>query len=86
MTRTDYKLRNAVSCVNVVSGKGYLPGVPMNDVEETGSEAYRNAAERLRELAEQTPVRDIQADLVSLAAYFDRMADHFEAQRASGLG
>jgi hypothetical protein len=58
----------------------------MNDIEETGSEEYRNAAERLRELAEQTPVRDIQADLVSLAAFFDRMADHLEAQRRPGAG
>jgi hypothetical protein len=50
----------------------------MNDTDEP--ERYREAARRLRELAEQTPVRDIRADLISLAAYFDRMADHFEHQ------
>jgi hypothetical protein len=61
--------------------RGLIPG-PMNPEEPT-SESYREAAERLRELAEQTLVRNIQADLVSLAAYFDRMADHFEAQRRS---
>ena len=58
-----------------------MPRCPMNDTDEPASESYREAAERLRELAEQTLVRDIQADLVSLAAYFDRMADHLEALR-----
>jgi hypothetical protein len=52
----------------------------MNDTEEPAFECYREAAQRLRELAEQTPVRNIQADLISLAAYFDRMAAHFENQ------
>ena len=51
----------------------------MDDAEEPAR--YREAARRLRELAEQTPVRDIQADLLSLAAYFDRMAAHLEAQQ-----
>jgi hypothetical protein len=72
--------------VNVGSAKAHLPGAPMNDTEETGSQAYRKAAERLRQLAEDTPVSGIQADLVSLAAYFDRMADHLEAQRRMADG
>jgi hypothetical protein len=53
----------------------------MNDTEEPAFECYREAAQRLRELAEQTPVRDIQADLISLAAYFDRKAAHFAGGR-----
>ena len=54
----------------------------MDDTDEPEIERYRDIAERLRELAEQTPVRDIQADLVSLADYFDRMTAHFQSQRA----
>jgi hypothetical protein len=50
----------------------------MNDTEEATPERYREAAERLRELAEQSPLADIQADLRSLAAYFDRMAVHLK--------
>ena len=53
----------------------------MNDTEGPAPERYREVAERVRELAEQTPVPDIQADLMSLAAYFDRMAAHLVAQR-----
>lgn len=67
--------------IGVVTIEWLSPGVPMDDAE--GPERYREAAKRLRELAEQTPVRDIQADLLSLAAYFDRMAVHLEAQHPS---
>jgi hypothetical protein len=55
----------------------------MSDAEQAIPELYREGAERLRELATQTPLPDIQADLVSLADYFDRMASHLEAQRGS---
>jgi hypothetical protein len=54
----------------------------MNDTEEASSEGYRKAAERLRDLAEQSRLADIQADLMFLAAYFDRMAVHFEKPRS----
>jgi hypothetical protein len=57
----------------------------MGDADQPTAELYREAAERLRELATQTPLPDIQADLVSLADYFDRMATHFEAQHGSRI-
>jgi molecular chaperone GrpE (heat shock protein) len=56
----------------------------MDDTDEPAFERYGEAAERLRELAEQTSVRDIQADLLSLADYFDRMAAQLKTQRSPG--
>jgi len=70
--------------VNVVSIKWLSPGVPMTDTEEPTPERYREAADRLRELAEQSPLPDIQADLISLAAYFDRMAAALDTRRRPG--
>jgi hypothetical protein len=73
-------LGNASRSTDVVSRK-WLSGSSMDDADQQAPERYRDAAERLRDLAEQTPLPDIQADLMSLAAYFDRMAAHLEAQR-----
>jgi hypothetical protein len=56
----------------------------MNHAEEPSSERCRELAERLRELAEQSPLPEIQADLISLAAYFDDMAGHLETRRRLG--
>ena len=56
----------------------------MNHAEEPSSERCRELAERLRELAEQSPLPEIQADLISLAAYFDDMAVHLGTRRMSG--
>lgn len=56
----------------------------MSDTEEPAPDLYRAAAERLRELAAQSPLPDIQGDLTSLAAFFERVAAHLEAQRSSG--
>src|SRR5438477_6533567 len=56
----------------------------MNHAEEPSSERCRELAERLRELAEQSPLPEIQADLISLAAYFDDMAVYLETRRRSG--
>lgn len=55
----------------------------MNDTVEPRPELYREVAEALRQLAEQSPVQMIQADLMSLAAYFDRMAAHLERPSSS---
>jgi hypothetical protein len=52
----------------------------MNDAEKPTPELYREAAEKLRQLAEQSPLPDIQGDLLHLAARFERMAAYFEAQ------
>ncbi len=38
-------------------------------------ELYREAAERLRQLAGESRLTDIQADLLDLSARFERMAD-----------
>ena len=56
----------------------------MNEAEGPAPERYRQAAQRLRGLAEGGPVHEIQADLLSLAARFDRMAADLEGQRRSG--
>jgi hypothetical protein len=56
----------------------------MNDTEGPAPERYREVAARLRELAEQAPVQEIQADLMSLAARFDLMAVRLEERRESG--
>ena len=60
-----------------------LPGAAMNDAEQPSPELYR-LAQKLRELADQSHLPDIQADLRQLAARFDRMATEFEARRRLG--
>jgi hypothetical protein len=50
----------------------------MSDAEQPTAELYREAADRLRELAKQIPLPEIQAELASVAAYFERMATHLE--------
>jgi hypothetical protein len=59
----------------------------MNDAEQPSPEEYRQLAEKLRELAGQSHLPDIQGDLRVLAARFERMAMYYEAQgrlRAAG--
>jgi formate dehydrogenase maturation protein FdhE len=46
----------------------------MSDAEQPTPELYREAAKRLRQLAAQSPLPDIQGDLLDLAARFERMA------------
>ena len=53
----------------------------MNDTEGPAPERYREVAARLRELAEQAPVQEIQADLMSLATRFDLMAVRLDERR-----
>ena len=53
----------------------------MNDAEQPSPELYRQAAEKLIELARQSPLPDIQGDLLELAARSERMAAYYEAQR-----
>jgi hypothetical protein len=45
---------------------------------------YSQAAEKLRQLADQSHLPDIQEDLRVLAARFERMAAYYEAQRRQG--
>jgi len=52
----------------------------MNNAELPSPEAYRQLAEKLRELADQSRRPEIRADLLDLSARFERMAAYFEAQ------
>lgn len=55
----------------------------MSDAEQPSPE-LRQAAQKLRELADRSYPPDIRRDLLELAARFERMAAHFEAQRRLG--
>ena len=55
----------------------------MDDAEQPSPELYR-LAQKLRELADQSHLPDIQGDLHQLAARFDRMAAYLKAQRRLG--
>jgi hypothetical protein len=56
----------------------------MSDMEQATPELYRQVAEKLRQLADQSPLPNIQGDLLDLAARFERMAAYYEAQRRLG--
>lgn len=56
----------------------------MSDAQQPTPELYREAAEHLRQLARQSPLPDIRADLLDLAARFERMAAYLDAQRRLG--
>jgi len=53
----------------------------MSDADQPTPELYREAAQKLRDLADQSHLPDIRGDLLELSARFERMAAHFEAQR-----
>jgi len=53
----------------------------MSNAEQLTPELYRELAEKLRELARQSHLPDIQRDLWVLAERFERMAARQEAQR-----
>jgi hypothetical protein len=52
----------------------------MNNAEQPSPELYRQAAEKLRELADQSHLPNIRGDLLELSARFERMAAYLEAQ------
>jgi hypothetical protein len=56
----------------------------MSDADQPTPELYRQAAEKLRELASQSHLPDIRGDLLDLAVRFERMAAYLEAQRRPG--
>jgi ribosomal protein S15P/S13E len=61
----------------------------MTGAEQPEHELYREIAEKLREMAVQSLARaphlpEIQEDLRALAARFEEMAAHCEAQRRQG--
>jgi hypothetical protein len=51
----------------------------MSDAEQPTPELYREAAERLRQLAAEARLPDIVGDLLDLSARFERMAAYLEA-------
>jgi hypothetical protein len=57
----------------------------MSDAQQPTPELYRELAEKLRELADQSHLPDIRGDLLDLSAHFERMAANLEAQRRPGL-
>ena len=59
----------------------WLGFAAMNDAKRPTPELYREAAERLRQMARECRLPDIRGDLLDLAARFERMAAYFEAQR-----
>ena len=56
----------------------------MSDAQQPTPELYREAAEHLKQLARQSHLPDIRADLFDLAARFERMAAYLDAQRRLG--
>jgi hypothetical protein len=55
----------------------------MSETKRPTPECYREAAERLRQLARECWLADIQADLLDLSARFERMAAYYAAQTPS---
>ena len=54
----------------------------MTDADQSAPEPeeLRELAEQLRRLADQSPLPDIEADLLDLAGRFERMATEIEAR------
>ena len=52
----------------------------MSETKRPTPECYREAAERLRQLARECWLADIQADLLDLSTRFERMAAYYAAQ------
>ena len=57
----------------------------MNDVEQSIPELYREAAEKVRQLARQARLTDIRGDLLELAALFERLAANADGAIRLGL-
>jgi hypothetical protein len=70
--------------VHVVWLIGLIRVPAMNNAEQPSPELYRQAAQKLRELADQSHLPDIRGDLLDLSARFERMAAYLEAQRRLG--
>ena len=52
----------------------------MSEAKRPTPELYHEAAERLRQLAGESRLPDIQAELLELSARFERMAAYYAAQ------
>jgi hypothetical protein len=56
---------------------------PMSDEQPMGAEHYREIAERIRQLAQQTRIAEVQQELSDLADRVERMV---EDDATAGLG
>jgi predicted metal-dependent enzyme (double-stranded beta helix superfamily) len=56
----------------------------MTDAEQPEPELYREIAAKLKEMADQSHLPDVQQDLRELAARFEWMAAHYDAQGRRG--
>jgi hypothetical protein len=52
----------------------------VSEAERATPELYREAAKHLRQLARESRLPDIQADLLELSARFERIAAYYSAQ------
>ena len=57
----------------------------MSDAERPIPELYREAAEQVRQLAQQARLTDIRGDLLDLATKFERLASYAEAAIRLGV-
>ena len=58
----------------------------MSDEQEASARHYREIADKVRDLARQTPIPEIQQELFDLADRLDRMADLERLTRGRGRG
>ena len=81
-SKRKYKrVRDLVSIIGLLfPPRGYCRFSAMSDMERPKPELYREAAERLRQLAGEIRLPDIRADLLDLPARFERMAAYYAAQ------
>jgi hypothetical protein len=81
-SKRKYKrVRDLVSIIGLLfPPRGYCRFSAMSDMERPKPELYREAAERLRQLAREARLPDIRADLLDLSARFERMAAYYAAQ------
>ena len=67
-------------------GRFQAPGHPMSDEQEASAGHYREIAEKIRQLARQTPIPEAQQELFDLADRLDRMAGLARLTRGRGRG
>jgi hypothetical protein len=71
----------------VSHGGAFRPrDTPMSDEQEASAGHYREIAEKIRQLARQTPIPEAQQELFDLADRFDRRADLARLTRGRGRG
>ena len=62
------------------------PDMARSDEQQAGDEDLREIADKVRDLARQTPIPEAQQELFDLADRLDRMADLARLTRGRGRG